>query len=312
MAYLDYTSFAAFLARHAAVLPAVSERLVGVYRRHDSGYCAITRFFASGGIDPRRVALRYRPDPFVFDDSVIESYARNIESELRAAGRLYVGPMATAVVEEYFSTLSPQLLLQPCDYGLFAGSCFALDHPDPVFGDSATLREYAHRYRSVLPQCMGVCGLLVTTESDGSRRVMAVNRAGHLASLTHSVGPSAAGSVDFRAGWTTLQELMYETMAAEIAEELGLGAHEYAITPLACAREMFRGGKPQLFCRIDTGLSSGEVLDRLAVLTGRPEFTDSYFFPLDSENRMLPDDLVRLNHEAAMNWFLVEEHASGA
>lgn len=310
MAYLDYNAFEAFLARNETELPARSERLAGRDRVHDSGYCAITRFFGPGAIDPRRVSLHYRPETFGFDDPVIEMFARKIESELRAAGRLYDGPRVTAVIEAQFDAQSPHLLLQPCDYGSFAGSCFALDHPDPLFGDSTTLREYAHRHRSRLPQCMGVCGLLVTTESDSTKQILAVKRAGHLASLARSVGPSAAGSVDYQTGRATLHELLQQSMAAEITEELGLSGNEYTVTPLACAREMFRGGKPQLFCRIDTGLSSVDVRDRLTRLTERPEFTDCYFLPINSDFRLSPGDLARFNHEAAMNWWLLEEYAA--
>lgn len=314
MTYLDYRAFEAFLARHAAELPAKSARLVGRDRSHDSGYANIVRFFGPDAVDIRSLSIYRSDEPFAFDDPLIESYARQVASELRAAGRLYAGPMVTSLATDPY-VLTPerfpvQLHVRPCDYSRFAGSCFALDQPDPRFGDHVTLREYAHHHRSHLPQCMGVCGLLITTEPDHSRRLLAVMRAGHLASLADSIGPSAAGSVDFQTRWPSLHELLHDSMDAEIAEELGLGLSDYTTTPLAFARELFRGGKPQLFCRIDTPLSSREILDRLTRLTDRPEFSTCFFFPLDSEGRLAPGDLARLNHEAAMNYWVREEHAA--
>ena len=318
MRYLDYDAFRAFLSRRCGSEAERRARSVGVDRAHDSGYRDIRRFFGPEAVDPGRVALAYRETPFRLDDPLAASFARRIETQLRAEGRLHRGPMIAAVAEEHFDSPSPRLVLQPCDYGLFAGACFALDLPNSVFSPAGgTLREYHHARGLRLPAGLGVCGLLVTEEPDRTRRVLVVRRAAHLASLTGSVGPSAAGSVDYGVKWKTLEEMARAAMAAEIAEELGLTPAEYAITLLAYAGELFRGGKPQLFCRIDTSLSAATVADRLDAVVahlardGRlAEHTDFEFLPLDGAARLSDTDVARLNHEAAMNWRLAEESAA--
>lgn len=311
--YLDYQAFMNFVSRHHRDKNQLRQRLVGPGRTHDSGYFNIVRFFGPGAIDPVTVPLEYREPLFHMDDPLVETYARTIESELRAAGRLYQGPLVTAVIEERLAKSPRRLTLQPCDYGLFAGACFALDHVhESLPADTRTLREYAFRHHTQLPPCLGVCGLLVTTEPDRSHRLLIVNRAGHLASLTHSIGPSAAGSVDFATHWTNLDQMARESMAAEILEEIGLQSSEYTILFLAYAREMFRGDKPQIFCRIDTPISSADVARRISALTGRREFNDYAFCPVEPDGRLWPDDIHRLNHEAAMNYYLLEEAAASA
>jgi hypothetical protein len=309
MAYLDYDKFDAFIRRYLWRQEDRQARLVGRESDYDSGYYDIVRFFGPDAADPREVSIAYEPRMFRVNDALVADFARDIERSLREEGRLYDGPPATAVIREQFSGGSPTISLQACEYGLFAGCCFALDHPDRRFDDAGgTLRDYYHKAGCVLPPCLGICGLLKTAEPDGTAKILLVHRAKHLASLTGSVGPSAAGSVDFREGFKTLGDLIGEAMTLEVFEELRLDPSEYEIRPLAWARELFRGEKPQLFCLLESPLSSESGAERLRSLLKRPEFDRFGFAPLAADGTLVEENRRILNHEAMMNYFLMEEY----
>ena len=136
-----------------------------------------------------------------------------------------------------------------------------------------------------------------------------VKRSGRLASLEKSLGPSAAGVVDYTTDCRTLAELIEQSMQAEITEELGLEPEEYELTPLAYAREIFRGERPQLFTMATTELSAEDVAERLRRLPaeGR-EFSEVTFVPLEQSRERRTRRLAALNHEARMNWYMIEEY----
>lgn len=313
MKMLDYSIMPQFLERYFSAPGQRAARLVGKERSYDSGYYNIVRFFGADRIDPDEVAVRYRDDSWKPEDPVISKFARAIEAEFRREGRLYEGPRVTAVTEEQIEGAQPYVAIQPCDYGTFAGSCLALDRPDESFRyHGGTLREYYRHIMQVsdrssfpLPGCLGVCGLLVGGSDAGPEWFLTVRRAGHLTSLANSHGGSAAGMVDFIGGYQSLGEMARAAMAAEVTEELGLANDEYEIVPLAWAREIFRGEKPQLFFLLRTGLSPEVVRKRLDGLSGRPEFDQVRFLPWQAG----PADL---NHEAVMNFYLAEEFFAAA
>ncbi len=316
MKLLDYDIFPAFLEHWFGSPDQKQERLVGSNREYDSGYFDIVRFFGPDAIDPGTVAIRYDERPVRLEDPVIAAYARRTEKELRAQGRLFEGPPTMAVVEENFNAGEPFCRVQPCDYGLFAGSCFALDRRAPEFeGRGGTLREYyAAAYpdrtsdRHPLAGSLGVCGLLVVRGADGSpKSILLVERAGHLASLENSTGPSAAGSVDWDISCRTLRDLAISSLAAEVREELGLARDEFSIRPLAYAREIFRGEKPQLFALIETELDPSTIETRFQAVAGRREFDRYQFAALDTTGRLTAKARQRLNHEARMNLAMLEE-----
>ena len=313
MKMLDYSIMPQFLERYFSAPGERAARLVGKEQSYDSGYYDIVRFFGSDRINPDKVAVRYRDDAWKLEDPIISGFARAIEAQFRREGRLYEGPRVAAVAEKQFEGAGPHVTIQPCDYGIFAGSCLALDRPDESFRHhGGTLREY---YRHImqgfdrpsfpLPGCLGVCGLLVGGSDAGSGWFLTVRRAGHLTSLENSHGGSAAGMVDFIGGYQNLGEMARTAMAAEVAEELGLENGEYEVEPLAWAREIFRGEKPQLFCLLRTGLSPEAVRRRLEGLSGRPEFDQFRFMPWQGGP-------AALNHEAVMNFYLAEEFFAAA
>ncbi len=301
---LDYEKFADYLSRHYSSDASRQARLVGSARQHDSGYAVIRRFFGPESIDPEETFIRYLPGSFVVTDPVVVAFSKEVAAQLATAGRLYDGPPATAIVEEELESEAPFVTIQACDYGLFAGCCFALDRPDQRFGPEwETLREYTHGKPNLLPGCIGVCGLLRTADNS----LLIVTRAGHLASLENAEGPSAAGSVDYGEHYGRLSDLIFTSMHDEISEELHLDSGEYDVVPLAYAHELFRGGKPQVFCLIETTLHKDAVRSRLDSVTQPKEFDSYRFIRLDRRYRASVEDLDGLNHEALMNYFLLEE-----
>jgi hypothetical protein len=303
--YLDYTVMPAFLEEHYT-------------GEHTIGYFDIVRFFGADAADPSAVHLKTRSEPFSLADEKIQRFAGEMEAQMRSEGRLYDGPRIVNVCGARLKGDEPCVEIQPCDYGAQAGSCFALDYVHPLFRDEGgTLRRYyRQRYptsrleKHPLPQCLGVCGLLRVRER--SRQwLLAVKRAARLASLESSLGPSAAGSVD----WTepaaaTLGGLIEAAMIAEVTEELSLKSSDFSLRPLAWAREIFRGEKPQVFFLIDTPQGRGRIESLLeSNRSQRREFDSWIFVPVDKAGRLLDNSLhKKLNHEAQMNLNLAEEY----
>ncbi len=312
MSMLNCTDLADILSRY---YPDRESRLVGA-KRFDSEYWDIVRFFSDDAPDAHEVPLVVFPEEWRHKDPLVEGFAFGIAGKLRAEGRLHDGPPTMAVCQAIWDTEKPRLVVCPAHYEDLAGSCFALDLPDDRFGpESRSLREYylqryqAHDYgSSLLCPGLGVCGMLVIGER-GYRQVLAVRRAGHLASLEHSWGPSAAGAVDWRTDCATLGELAVKSLTDEVQEELGLTLKEVEITPLVMAREICRGDKPQVFCQISTGLSLETITERLAGrLEAGGEFDRWRWLPLDDRSLSIDDHGVVLNHEARMNIGLMEEY----
>lgn len=311
--YLDYAIMPDFLSRY---FPDSGNRLVWLERNIDSGYYDIVRFYEEKSTDPSKVSVIHQPDLYSFSNSILASFAAEREREMKAEGRLYEGPLVTRAVAVQMTGQSPSITVQPCRYANQAGTCFSLDWPDERFAEyGGTLREYYKRTTKSssfsdipFPLCFGVCGFLLihnTTEPD---KLLLMHRSGKLASLEHSIGPSMAGAIDYNKEDTTLQTMLTRSANQEIVEELLLAEHEYQLVPLAYAREIFRGERPQLFCLMVTHLSSQIIAERLqAARTANSEFTQFKFVQLENGN--LPDaPLVSLNHEAGMSYWLMREY----
>jgi len=315
MQFLDYTGFEDYLGRHFGSPGQRRARLAGRDRTYDSGYFDIVRFYGDRSLDPREVHIKFIPGDFEISDKRIRKYVLKIEKQMRKQGRMREGPMATCVVEANLEEPPFYLTVQSCDYGQFAGSCLALDYPDELFGKHRTLREY---YKHIQPSsdlrdfplasCIGICGLLLI-KSEKRQNFLFVERAGHLTSLENSVGSSAAGIVDFVSSYNNLDQLIETAMSHEVSEELNLKPDEFSITPLAYAREIFRGEKPQIFCLIKTGLSQKDVFTRLeSIPSERREFNGFSVVSLTADFRIKEKEKRILNHEALMNYYLGEEY----
>jgi hypothetical protein len=311
--YLDIERFEQSVNRHFGSESQRSERIVGVDRRHDSWYFDIVRFFGQAAIDPVAVQIQYDTTPFVQHDSVIAAFTDRIETALRAEGRLYDGPPAVQIARSDWLSETPFITIRPIRYGGQAAG-FAMDFADPAFERSGgTLREYLRtNYRSTKledsPLCtgVGVCGLLIVCEAD-RKYLLRVTRSSKLASLENSVGPSAAGSVEFADDYRNLAELIEHSMGREIEEELGLERQEYLVRPVAYAREMVRGNRPQLFALVETVLDRSQIADRISALPADTrEFSEFEFVPLHN-SRLSEVDIAPLNFEAKMGYYLLEE-----
>ncbi len=312
MRYLDYSRHDQIV--HQYFGEDFTSRAVGKDRAHDSGYIDIIRFFGPQAVDPALVAVQYDNLPFTFSDPLIAKFSTEIERMMRVEGRLYDGPMVMKPASAKLTVGKPSLTVQPAAYGQQAGSCFALDLVHPLFADhGGTLRSYwKSKYpgpsveKNPLAICLGVCGFLVITPPDGRRVVLCMHRSGNLASLESSVGPSVAGSVDWILGYGSLADLIQDAVAREITEELGLIADEYTVEPLAYAREIFRGEKPQVFCLVKTSLDQHEINRRLDVLCPIHREHDAHaWMDLTADPGVGGGDF---NHEAKMNYFLLEEY----
>lgn len=308
MRYLDYDKHDQIVWEYFGT--DFSARAIGSNRNHDSGYIDIVRFFGKSAIDPPQVTVHYQTQPFAFSDLVIAEFASEIESQMLAEGRLYSdGPSVMKLVDANLDSPNPSITVQSATYGQQAGSCFALDYPHSIFkGRGETLRGY---WKSHYPSsrvidnplaiCFGVCGFLISPE----RRILCQHRTGKLASLESSIGTSVAGSVDWQLGCKTLADLTHAAMAQEISEELGLTEGEYSVTPLAYAREILRGEKPQIFCAIKTTLAENEIVDRLKSLAPDHHEHDAFeFLPSPTTIPLAP---AGFNHETRMNYYLLEE-----
>jgi hypothetical protein len=306
MKLLDYDRLAEFLARDFPGEAARAARMVGSGRRHESGYVDIVRFFGKGSVSPESVEVDYSPDNFQIFDPKIAAFAREIAEALRKEGRLYDGPLAMRMERVEIDSRLSRVRVQPLDYAEQAGSSFALDAEHPAFEKwGGTLRDYVRKeYRekgrreNPLAVGLGVCAMLMI-EGAASPYLLIGKRGKHLASLEGSIGPSVAGSVDFRKGYKTLGELLRQSLAQEVEEEIGLRQDEYSIWPLALATEVMRGERPQLFGLVTTELPREEVLSRIAGLSGRPELEDVQLVKFE--------DVAGLNYEGWMSYWLAEE-----
>ena len=308
MKYLDYDKHDQFVREYFG--DDFSSRAVGSIRNHDSGYIDIVRFFGKSAVDPSQVSVHYQSQPFAFSDPLIVEFASQIENQMRVDGRLYSdGSLVMKLVDANLDSPSPSITVQSATYGQQAGSCFALDYPHAIFsGRGETLRAYwKSKYPSTrvidnpLAICFGVCGFLITPNG----RILCQYRTGKLASLESSIGTSVAGSVDWQLGYKTLADLTHAAMAQEVSEELGLREGEYSVTPLAYAREIFRGEKPQIFCAIETNLPESEISHRLKSLAPAHHEHDAFdFLPSPTKSSVAP---TGFNHETRMNHYLLEE-----
>jgi len=309
MKYLDYSKLAAFRARCFPDLDSEDGDL-------QRDYVEIVKFFGQERVDPSVVRVGCEVEPFLLHDPMIDRYAQEIAGALRAEGRLHDGAPAMKLVSSRLSGRDPGIVVQPTNYDLQAGTCFALDWPHSSFDRyGGTLRDY-YRYECASPTvqnnplaiCLGVCGILMVEEGD-DRFLLRVTRSKHLASLEGTVGPSVAGAVDFTTDCANLNELNDRALGIEIEEELNLSSNNYRIVPLAWGLELFRGERPQLFSLIRTPLDRSEVSARLeSIPAGHREFESFDFAALSSDGSLSRQLLESLNFEGRANIALALEY----
>ncbi|MBD3402442.1 hypothetical protein GF420_06080 [candidate division GN15 bacterium] len=315
MNYLDYSKFADLLARQPERFPSRSARLVGADCAFDSGFYDIVRFFGDSPVRADETHIEVLPGMFCITDPMIAEFARYVAERLRRQGRLYDGPTVTGVRQIEIDEQAGRVLVQETTYADFAGSCFALDLSHPLFEDygGSLRRYYIDRYSDTplqdrpLANCFGVCGYVLVTEGE-QQFLLQIVRASHLATMAGTPGPSVAGSVDFAADYGTIGGLIDRALGQEVEEELHLTRDEFSLTPLACARELFRGDNPQLFALIRVNLSREDLAARMEAVPGAErEFASYQFLPL-SDSRLTTDAIDGINFEARMAYYLAEEY----
>lgn len=281
----------------------------------DLGYFDIVRFFGQRGIDPQTIQIKEALSLFEFSNERIAQFSHQMEKQMRSEGRLHDGPLIMKAVDATFEEQDRWVSVQPAQCGDQAGSCFALDYAHPLFENwGGSLREY---YLATYPSRLlldnplaiglGVCGMLMVCEGK-NRFLLLVHRSSHLASLENSIGPSAAGSVDWRTGDGNMLRLIERSLSCEVIEELNLRIGEFTLVPLAWAREICRGEKPQLFCLVETPLSRKQVDSRLdQIADDDREFTCWDYIQLDNGGDIPSESYATMNYEAAMNCRLVSE-----
>jgi len=153
-----------------------------------------------------------------------------------------------------------------------------------------------------------VCGLALIEEGK-KRYLLKIRRAARLATMAGTVGPSAAGSVDFHPNYRSAADILQRALGLEVEEELGLHREEFDIVPLAFALEIFRGDNPQLFGLIQVSLDRAQLSARLQALPeNRREFSEFSFVELNPFGRLAVAEREAFNFEATMAYFLTEEY----
>lgn len=318
MPNLDYGKLPPFINRYFEVQLDNGSMLVGAERKYQSGYFDIVRFFGKHSLDPNNVKIESQSGVFEFRDEKIAAFAAKMAAQLRAEGRLYDGPLVTKLVDYDFDSYEPSITIQSANYDSQCAE-FAIDREEELFREfGGTLRDYykqsypSHKItENPLALCLGICGMLVVEEG-GQRFLLKVQRSANLASLENSIGPSAAGSVDYSENDKTLADMIERSMSNEVEEELNLQRDEYKIIPLAFAREIYRGESPQLFCFITTKLSQEILSQRFESVPNDSKEFNSFGFLKFGTNQRVDKTQLAANHEATMNYYLVEEYLNQA
>lgn len=308
MKYLNYSGTDAIAERFYSH----KDRRAGVTHCQNTLYYDIIRFFGTNPVDPGTIPVEIEPGEFVLDDPKIVPLATRAADLMTAEGRIYDGPRVTHLSCVDPESSQPTVKVQPCDYRHHAGTCLSLDleHPDQspsTLRELLTARDYWGRDGVLLPACLGVCGFVVAV-IDSQPHALVVRRSAKLATMRGLWSPTVAGMVDWRDNFTTLDEMITTTMAIEVEEELGLERSQFELAPLALAREIPRGERPQAFFLIRVDLGPEEFSN---TLRARPEqvseFDQIVWCPLDDllDGR---DGAVTLSFEGMMGALLIEEY----
>ena len=183
--------------------------------------------------------------------------------------------------------------IQPADYFSQVGTNLTLDWASQKLkgDDASTIRNSIELpasglvnslEASNLANTLGVACFLVTGDNRLYTRIRSKNQAVMAEGKLHC---SASGVYAWK------PELMQETnsfelfemgMHNEIYKELNLKQNEYELIPLAFARELPRGGKPQLFFLAKTDYSYKEIEKKSLQADERTEFLTPDMIPRNS------------------------------
>lgn len=127
---------------------------------------------------------------------------------------------------------------------------------------------------SILANTLGVAVILYSSELEAFVRV----RSNTLASITKKgLHCSASGVFEMEGGIKPGEydfSIFEQAIKNEIKSEIGIINSDYKLYPVAYARELPRGGKPQLFFVAVTSLSKTEIIERSRKADESWEFVD--------------------------------------
>jgi hypothetical protein len=221
--------------------------------------------------DPVRFAVD--PTPFRLDAELEVLTAARGTGEAPDAERHETGARLHAVRR---SAAGTTLAVQPVSYAVSLRTNFALDAPLPAGG---TLRERVHPggrlgpvEASRLGDHLGVNALVLA--ADGALALR--RRSARLAFRPGELAPSSSGAATLAdaAAAADARDLLRET-----DEELGLGRGDVAsVALLGVARELIRGGKPEIFLLVRTPLDHAAIAARAAGAGHRGEWEGPLLF----------------------------------
>lgn len=269
------------------------------------------------GTEVRDIRIEALPEAFALSRD-LEAHRKAAEELMAALGKLRPDPASPTGLQNdrtpRICSWGPdgRVRVQRSEYRDQVGTSLVMDWASGLLGDpgpgrrTRTLRNFVERpvggrltpfHESRLANGLGVAALVQA--SDGF--LVSVRGFGP-AVMTGAFHCSASGVAEwyFEPGETDATFERFErAMRFEIHEELGLEHNqheqEYELIPLAFARELPRGGHPQLFFLAKTALSRAEVEERAKQANEAWEFVhDPEELPARSPLRAAYDD----RHEA--------------
>lgn len=230
---------------------------------------------AAGGAWPLPYRLLVPPTREPVRFALVEEPFR-LDAELRAltaplAARTPAGGETNARLRGVRRTSDGvTLVVQPADYAAALRTNFAMDAPLPGGG---TVRGRVHAggrlgpvEASRLADHLGVNALVLAADD----ALVLRRRSARAAFRPGALAPSSSGAVALADAAAARDA---RTLLRETEEELGVRAEDVrAVEFLGLARELVRGGKPELFLLVRTALGRGELARRAAGAQDRGEW----------------------------------------
>ena len=232
-----------------------------------------------------------------------------------------VGNTLELQVADYFSQVATNLTMDWAS-GYLDGPAHATLRNSVERPVEGRLRPLGRQSR--LANTLGVAVMLATADGEPLLTVRS-DKTAVMGGARPRLHCSASGVFEWRhlegCGDEPPFRVLSEGMRAEIEEELGLGPDDYELIPLALARELPRGGKPQLFFAADCALSLGQIQERMKSARGKWEWVEPAELPADSAARQVLERAARMptlayvdgfaTYEGWMAWTLFDAHRAG-
>lgn len=168
----------------------------------------------------------------------------------------------------YFDQVATNLTLDWCSLKIPKKQTIRNSIERPISGRLKPLKD------STLANTLGVAVMLYNSEFEPYVRI----RSNSLAAIPiKGIHCSASGVFEMKDGIKARiydYTIIEKSIELEIKTEIGLDRTDYTLYPVAFARELPRGGKPQLFFIAITDLSNAEIIDKSKNAEESWEFVD--------------------------------------